>query len=61
MPIISISTSGSSRTLRAAGRPEPSDFGLTEVGYNCMAQYIARAIAVGLYAKPPNGPISQTR
>lgn len=50
-----------SRTLRAAGRPEPSDFGLTEVGYNCMAQYIARAIAVGLYAKPPNGPISQTR
>jgi acyl-CoA thioesterase-1 len=41
------------RTLRAAGRPEPSDFGLTEAGYNCMAQYVARAIAVGLYAKPP--------
>jgi acyl-CoA thioesterase-1 len=34
------------------GRPEPGDFGLTEAGYNCMAQYIARAIAVGLYAKP---------
>jgi acyl-CoA thioesterase-1 len=41
------------RTMREAGRPEPSDFGLTESGYNCMAQYVARAIAVGLYAKPP--------
>ena len=26
---------------------------LTEAGYNCMAQYVARAIAVGLFAKPP--------
>jgi acyl-CoA thioesterase I len=42
-----------SRTLRDPGRPEPSDFGLSESGYNCMAQYVARAIAVGLYAKPP--------
>jgi len=40
------------RTLREAGRPEPADFGLSEAGYNCMAQYVARAIAVGLYAKP---------
>ena len=45
-----------SRTMREAGRPEPHDFGLTEAGYNCMAQYIARAIAVGLYAKPPKRP-----
>jgi acyl-CoA thioesterase-1 len=49
------------RTLRAAGRPEPSDFGLTEAGYNCMAQYIARAIAVGLYAKPPQRPVTPAR
>jgi hypothetical protein len=41
-----------SRTMRENGRPEPSDFGLTEAGYNCMAQYVARAIAVGLFAKP---------
>jgi acyl-CoA thioesterase I len=47
------------RTLRATGRPEPSDFGLTEAGYNCMAQYVARAIAVGLYAKPPKQPVTQ--
>jgi acyl-CoA thioesterase I len=42
-----------SRTPRESGRPEPRDFGLTEAGYNCMAQYVARAIAVGLFAKPP--------
>jgi acyl-CoA thioesterase I len=41
------------RERRAAGRPDPDDFGLTEVGYNCMAQYVARAIAVGLFAKVP--------
>jgi lysophospholipase L1-like esterase len=40
------------RTLRESGRPEPRDFGLTEDGYNCMAQYVARAITVGLFAKP---------
>lgn len=45
------------RTLRENGRPEPSDFGLGESGYNCMAQYVARAIAVGLYAKPPKVPL----
>ncbi len=42
-----------SRAMREPGRPDPSEFGLTEAGYNCMAQYVARAIAVGLYAKPP--------
>ena len=41
------------RSMRESGRPEPRDFGLTESGYNCMAQYVARAIAVGLFAKPP--------
>jgi hypothetical protein len=41
------------RTMRESGRPEPRDFGLTEAGYHCMAQYVARAIAVGLFAKPP--------
>jgi acyl-CoA thioesterase-1 len=42
-----------SRTMRESGQPEPRDFGQTEAGYNCMAQYVARAIAVGLFAKPP--------
>jgi lysophospholipase L1-like esterase len=32
-------------------RPVLEDFGLTEAGYNCMAQYIARTIAVGLFDK----------
>jgi acyl-CoA thioesterase I len=41
-----------SRTMRESGRPEPRDFGLNEAGYNCMAQYVARAITVGLFAKP---------
>jgi hypothetical protein len=41
-----------SRTMRENGRPEPGDFGASEAGYNCMAQYVARAIAVGLFAKP---------
>ncbi len=41
-----------SRTMRENGRPEPRDFGLNEAGYNCMAQYVARAITVGLFAKP---------
>jgi len=45
-----------SRTMRETGRPEPQEFGLSEAGYNCMAQYVARAIAVGLYAKPPRRP-----
>ena len=36
-----------------SGRPEAEDFGLTEAGYNCMAQYIARTITVGIFAKPP--------
>src|SRR5262245_7657218 len=36
-----------------ASRPELEDFGLTEAGYNCMAQYIARTITVGIFAKPP--------
>src|SRR5262245_1328950 len=41
------------RTKTGNGRPEPDDFGQTEAGYNCMAQYIARSITVGLFAKPP--------
>jgi acyl-CoA thioesterase I len=45
------------RTLREEGHPEPSTFGLNEGGYNCMAQYLARAIAVGLFAKPSPKPL----
>jgi acyl-CoA thioesterase I len=41
------------RTMAAAGQPEQEVFGLTEDGYNCMAQYIARNITVGLFAKRP--------
>jgi acyl-CoA thioesterase I len=43
------------RTMQGNGQPEPQDFGLTETGYNCMAQYIARTITVGLFAKLPKG------
>jgi acyl-CoA thioesterase-1 len=46
------------RIMRESGRPEPRDFGLTEAGYDCMAQYVARAIAVGLFAKPHKPPAS---
>ncbi len=42
-----------SRTTAGSGQPEQEDFGLTETGFNCMAQYIARTITVGLFAKPP--------
>jgi acyl-CoA thioesterase-1 len=45
------------RTLREESQPEPSTFGLNDGGYNCMAQYLARAIAVGLFAKPPPRPM----
>jgi lysophospholipase L1-like esterase len=40
------------RTMREPGQPEPSSFGYGEQSYNCMAQYLAHGIAVGLYAKP---------
>jgi acyl-CoA thioesterase I len=50
-----------SRAARDSGRPEPRDFGLTEAGYNCMAQYVARAITVGLFAKPPKQAPAPTR
>jgi lysophospholipase L1-like esterase len=40
------------RTEANSDRPAQEDFGLTETGYNCMAQYIARTISVGLFAKP---------
>lgn len=41
------------RTMASADQPVMEDFGQTEAGYNCMAQYIARTITVGLFAKPP--------
>lgn len=40
------------RTMRVPGQPDPSAFGYGEQAYNCMAQYLAHGIAVGLYAKP---------
>jgi acyl-CoA thioesterase I len=42
-----------SRTIASTDQPMLEDFGQTEAGYNCMAQYIARTITVGLFAKPP--------
>jgi lysophospholipase L1-like esterase len=41
------------RTSGTTERPVLEDFGLTEAGYNCMAQYIARTITVGLFVKAP--------
>jgi acyl-CoA thioesterase I len=40
------------RTM-ASAPPLLEHFGQTEADYNCMAQYIARTITVGLFAKPP--------
>jgi acyl-CoA thioesterase I len=42
-----------SRTAVSDGRPEIDDFGQTDTGFNCMAQYIARTITVGVFARPP--------
>jgi acyl-CoA thioesterase-1 len=47
-----------SRTLRENGRRDPGEFGSTESAYDCMARYVARVIAVGLFAKPPKKPAS---
>jgi hypothetical protein len=41
------------RTMASADQPVLGDFAQTEAGYNCMAQYIARTITVGLFAKAP--------
>ncbi len=41
------------RTAQANGQIDPQDFGLSETSYNCMAQYIARTITVGVFARPP--------
>jgi len=41
------------RTVQANGPLEPQDFGLSETSYNCMAQYIARTITVGVFARAP--------
>jgi lysophospholipase L1-like esterase len=49
------------RAMGANGQPEQEDFGVSEAGYNCMAQYIARTITVGIFAKAPRpapgGPV----
>lgn len=46
------------RTMAATDRSIMEDLNLTEAGYNCMAQYLARSITVGLFAKPPMpGPV----
>ena len=42
-----------SRTMQANGQIDPEDFGPSETGYNCMAQYIARTITVGVFARAP--------
>jgi acyl-CoA thioesterase I len=44
------------RTLRENGRRDPGEFGSSETAYDCMARYVARVIAVGLFAKPPKKP-----
>ncbi|HEU4380379.1 MAG TPA: hypothetical protein VFR73_17535, partial [Hyphomicrobiaceae bacterium] len=44
------------RTLRENGRRDPSEFGSSETAYDCMARYVARVIAVGLFAKQPKKP-----
>ena len=40
-----------SRTLERDGQLDQQEFGPNEENYNCMAQYLARTIAVGVFAK----------
>src|SRR5262249_23832187 len=48
---------GLSRTMQGNSDLHPEDFGLSDTGYNCMAQYIARTITVGVFARlPKNTP-----
>lgn len=49
------------RTTRQPGQPDPSVFGYGESAYNCMAQYVAHAIAVGLYAKPASRQLAPSK
>ena len=43
------------RAMERDGQVDPQEFGPTEANYNCMAQYLARTIAVGVFAKIPKG------
>ena len=36
---------------REGGLPLPDEFEETETGYTCLAQYVARAIALGAFGK----------
>ena len=49
------------RTMQANGQPEQEDFGLSETGYNCMAQYIARTITVGRLRQAAEEPVLRRR
>jgi hypothetical protein len=39
----------------------PDEFERTEAGYSCLAQYVARAITLGLFGKGLRQPGSQQR
>jgi lysophospholipase L1-like esterase len=48
--------------------PVPDEFERNEAGYNCLAQYVARAIALGVFAKnlpqrrnAPNAPAAPAK
>jgi len=41
----------SGRPKREGGGLLPDEFEQTEAGYTCLAQYVARAIALGVFGK----------
>ena len=45
---------------RTADKVPPSEFLLTEEGYSCMAELVARALTTGLLAKPKAAPSPTT-
>lgn len=35
------------------GRPSPNDFSMTEAGYNCLSEYVVRALTSGIFLRTP--------
>ena len=38
---------------RASSGPSPNEFTMTESGYSCLSEYVARALTSGAFARPP--------
>lgn len=38
---------------RTSAGPSPNEFTMTETGYSCLSEYVARALTSGAFARPP--------